>query len=149
MELIDKAAIVALLREKAKESRKNATIAHDNNNLPVAAVWSGKENLCLELLGLLDTLEVKEVDLEEDVDRILEECDWNFDKIDFCEFAKHFFELGIAVSNKAKKEETPNKELADEIIALSKRYPEVSFAKLSRIAVRIAKWQKEQDEKGE
>lgn len=64
MELIDKAAIVALLREKAKESRKNATIAHDNNNIPVAAVWSGKENLCRELLELLDTLEVKEVDLE-------------------------------------------------------------------------------------
>ena len=45
--------------------------------------------------------------------------------------------------------ETPNKELADEIYAISKRYPEVSFAKLSRIAVRIAKWQKEQDKKGE
>lgn len=44
------------------------------------------------------------------------------------------------------KEETPSKELADEIDALSKRYPEVSFAKLSRIAVRVAKWQKEQDE---
>lgn len=47
------------------------------------------------------------------------------------------------------KEETPSKELADEIDALSKRYPEISFAKLSRIAVRIAKWQKEQDKKGE
>jgi hypothetical protein len=45
--------------------------------------------------------------------------------------------------------EIPSKELADEIDALSKRYPEVSFAKLSRIAVRIAKWQKEQDKKGE
>lgn len=58
--------------------------------------------------------------------------------------AKHFFELEL----KAKKEQMP-RELADEIDALSKRYPEISFAKLSRIAVRIAKWQKEQDKKGE
>ena len=41
--------------------------------------------------------------------------------------------------------EIPSKELADEIDVLSKRYPEISFAKLSRIAVRIARWQKEQD----
>lgn len=46
-----------------------------------------------------------------------------------------------------RQEVVPSKELADEIDALSKRYPEVSFAKLSRIAVRIAKWQKEQDKK--
>ena len=52
----------------------------------------------------IDTLEVKEVDLDKEI---------------------------------------PSKELADEIDALSKRYPEISFAKLSRIAVRIARWQKD------
>ena len=35
-------------------------------------------------------------------------------------------------------------ELAMEIESLSKRYPEVSYAKLSRIAVHIAKWQRKQ-----
>ncbi len=45
-----------------------------------------------------------------------------------------------------RQEAVPSKELADEIDVLSKRYPEISFAKLSRIAVRIAKWQKGQDE---
>ena len=37
--------------------------------------------------------------------------------------------------------------LETEINRLSKRFPEVSFAKLSRIAVHVAKWQKEKDKK--
>ena len=59
----------------------------------------GTVGTCNKLLSFLDTLEVKEADLEKDVDRILEEYDWNYDKIDFYNFAKHFFELGL----KAKK----------------------------------------------
>ena len=42
------------------------------------------------------------------------------------------------------QEETASEELEAEINYLSKRYPEVSFAKLSRIAVHVANWQKEQ-----
>ena len=37
----------------------------------------------------------KGVDLKEDVDRILYENDWDYDEIDFYEFAKYFFELGL------------------------------------------------------
>ena len=44
----------------------------------------------------------------------------------------------------AQKEEPVSEELGDYINELSKQFPEVSFAKLSRIAVRVAKWQKEQ-----
>ena len=36
--------------------------------------------------------------------------------------------------------------LGEYINKLSKQFPEVSFAKLSRIAVRVAKWQKQQDQ---
>ena len=36
--------------------------------------------------------------------------------------------------------------MEDYINELSKQFPEVSFAKLSRIAVRVAKWQKDQDQ---
>ena len=43
-------------------------------------------------------------------------------------------------------EETVSEELGEYINKLSKQFPEVSFAKLSRIAVRVAKWQKEQDQ---
>lgn len=42
------------------------------------------------------------------------------------------------------KEEPVSGDLGDYINELSKQFPEVSFAKLSRIAVRVAKWQKEQ-----
>lgn len=41
-------------------------------------------------------------------------------------------------------EEPVSKDLENEIAFLSERYPEVSFAKLSRIAVYIANWQKQQ-----
>lgn len=43
-----------------------------------------------------------------------------------------------------KQEEPVSKDLGEYINELSKQFPEVSFAKLSRIAVRVAKWQKEQ-----
>ena len=50
----------------------------------------------------IDTLEIKEVDLEDDVDKILEANNWNFDKIDFYQFAKHFFELGLKAQKRSK-----------------------------------------------
>ena len=42
------------------------------------------------------------------------------------------------------QEEPVSEDLGLYINELSKQFPEVSFAKLSRIAVRVAKWQKEQ-----
>ena len=45
------------------------------------------------------------------------------------------------------KEEPVSEDLGEYINELSKQFPDVSFAKLSRIAVRVAKWQKEQFEK--
>lgn len=41
------------------------------------------------------------------------------------------------------KDESTTEDLGEYISELSKQFPEVSFAKLSRIAVRVAKWQKE------
>ena len=43
-----------------------------------------------------------------------------------------------------EKEEPISENLSEYINELSKQFPEVSFAKLSRIAVRVAKWQKQQ-----
>ena len=76
-----------------------------------------------DLLSFLDSLEVREVDLEKEIDNFYgmyrkngitfsiednQEClDWkvdcnpNFEKA----FAKHFFELGMQVSNKTQKGE--------------------------------------------
>lgn len=46
-----------------------------------------------------------------------------------------------------EKDESTTEDLGEYINELSKQFPEVSFAKLSRIAVRVANWQKEQFEK--
>lgn len=54
--------------------------------------------------------------------------------------------LQTKVGQKTKDEST-NEDLGDYINELSKQFPEVSFGKLSRIAVRVSKWQQNQDVK--
>ena len=44
-------------------------------------------------------------------------------------------------------EEPVSEDLGEYIDKLSKQFPEVSFAKLSRVAVRVAKWQKQKDDR--
>jgi hypothetical protein len=44
------------------------------------------------------------------------------------------------------KEEPVSEDLGEYINELSKQFPEVSFAKLSRIAIRVVKWQKAKDQ---
>ena len=83
-QLIDKSALVAEIEKRRKEWRYGSS---------TEAKFKREE--CDDILSFLDTLEVKEVDLEKDVDRILEENDWDYDEIDFYKFAKHFFELGL------------------------------------------------------
>lgn len=53
--------------------------------------------------GFLDNFGIKEVDLEDEVDNILESYDWNKNKIDLGEFAKHFFELGLKLQKGENK----------------------------------------------
>ena len=51
----------------------------------------------------LNTLEVKEVDLEEEIDRVWDNTSDNFSEDGWKEFediAKHFFELGLKVAQK-------------------------------------------------
>jgi len=61
------------------------------------------------------------------------------------------FAFYIGFKNGAKwqkaKDESTTEDLGEYINELSKQFPEVSFAKLSRIAVRVAKWQKQQIKK--
>lgn len=86
------------------------------------AYRDGNNGALYELKNKLDTLEVKEVDFEKEIDKFYgmyrkdgqtfslednQEClDWKVDcNPDFeIAFAKHFFELGMAVSNKAQKD---------------------------------------------
>lgn len=64
MELIDKDAVVAEIERRCKKSRDNANTAKLNNNHSVTCIWTGHEKECHELMSFINTLEVKEVDLE-------------------------------------------------------------------------------------
>lgn len=60
---------------------------------------------------------------------------------------KHSSYLEILNFIDSLQEEPVSEDLGEYINELSKQFPDVSFAKLSRIAVRVAKWQKEQIKK--
>ena len=81
---IDKSAVVAEIERRRKSNSKNKL------NLPAAF----EDNY---LLSFLDTLEVKEVDLNKEIELVkgdYEQVDvaWNND---FDYIAKHFYELGL------------------------------------------------------
>lgn len=62
-------------------------------------------------------------------------------------YSLHDFAQRLYNIAKEELKEPVSDDLGEYINELSKQFPEVSFAKLSRIAVRVAKWQKEQFEK--
>ena len=101
----------------------------------------------------------KDKDVEKEIEEFFK--DWSFDEeLDIMCKPNHYsatFEDIKDISRhfahwQKKQDETRVLSAADEnglekeIEYLSKRFPEVSFAKLSRICVHIAKWQKERDE---
>lgn len=90
---IDKAAVVAEI-ERMLEAITNDS-EQDVRDRDLGAIYSAQLLVLRNLAKYLDTLETKEVNLEEKVDKKLEEYDWEFNKIDFYEFAQHFFELGL------------------------------------------------------
>ena len=69
------------------------------------AYRDGNNGALYALKGKLDTLEVKEVDLEKEISLQWSKfCLSDKDKDSFVKAARHFFELSTAVSNKAQKE---------------------------------------------
>ena len=104
-----------------------------------------KEEAYNEMLAILDTMQEEPVseELEEAADNALSNV-LNTHEIVNVRSCLDMFRFG-AKWQKAKDEST-TEDLGEYINKLSKQFPEVSFAKLSRIAVRVAKWQKEQIE---
>lgn len=80
LQYIDKAALIAEIERKIKEIDEIGT-------------YLSPKGVLTNLLCHLDTLEVKEVDLEKEFDKCCENYIFN----DECELytAKHFFELGL------------------------------------------------------
>ena len=113
MKLIDKAALVAEIEKCYNECLKRAKITDYD-------YWSSKADAYHNVLVILgDTLEVKEVDLETQIEDYInshftEGCDGgmisDWYKVlggvhykDLVEIAKHFFELGIKVAQKGEE----------------------------------------------
>ena len=64
----------------------------------------------------------------------------------YCKEAESDYNLLCSIEKilDSLQEEPVSEDLGEYISELSKQFPDVSFAKLSRIAVRVAKWQKQQ-----
>ncbi len=89
MKLLDKSAIVAEINRVL-------------NSYDLNEITSGRYAL-VSLRDFIDTLEVKEVDFEKEWKEFLKDGD-----VGFKEIARHFFELGMQISNKAQKREDNN-----------------------------------------
>ena len=101
--LIDKDALVAEIERRIKS-------LHQVNSPREQAVLYE----CKDILSFIDTLEVKDVDLEKEIkeEYLKRRCYGGRDNMlvilnepQFNKIAKHFFELGMQVSNKAQKGE--------------------------------------------
>jgi len=95
MKLIDKDALVAEIEKLKGQLLRGACSSQ------ISMQTRCKEESYDEVLSFLDTLEVKEVDLDKEIDRVWDDTSDKFFEGCWEEFeniAKHFFELGMAVS---------------------------------------------------
>ena len=107
MKLIDKSALVAEIEKRLNyrvESLKainNGTFwdkdqSEDEFNKSLTrCAFNAAKNELFELKCFLDTLEVKEVDLEKEYENYMEQYNGVWVDTDYIKFAKHFYELGL------------------------------------------------------
>ena len=105
MKLIDKSALVAEI-----EKQKQLIFPKNTGEMKVADVPKPLEQGWLNALSwmkkTIDTLEVKEVDLDAELEHYKTDQNIKYEEdINMFEFAKHFFELGLSVNSKAQKGE--------------------------------------------
>ena len=119
--------------DNVRESTRHMTLQEEDFN-------RGKHSSYLEILNFIDSLQEEPV--YTDFTKALAECIHQaqgsvFDPMVHAELCENEL-VKLAISK-----EPVSEDLEDYINEISKQFPEVSFAKLSRIAVRVAKWQKE------
>ena len=107
VQYIDKSALVAEIEKLISNGKFKCQQSQENNHQVSYISWSEHIATCGKILSVLDTLEVKEVNLGKELDsyfakfRGLEKYNWNWriDSINLhaqgiYDFAKYFFELG-------------------------------------------------------
>ena len=135
MKLIDIDALVAEIERRKEEYEED----YRKYGSPYDSVLREEmENI----LSFLNTLEVKEVDLKEEVERFAKECGYkSAATIDF-QFARHFFALGLSASNPIT---AADRGMAEEIIINLKRVEQDYRINLTK----EIEWLRNQVKKGE
>ena len=93
---IPKAAVVAEIERRIKQfvNEINTLLKNSDNTKELRS----RIIMCKEVLSFINTLEVKEVDLEKEIEKCLKRHSMlAVGKKDFTDIAKHFFELGLKV----------------------------------------------------
>lgn len=132
---IKKTAVVAEIEKKKKYAQ---TLGDNAINSSMQQFYDGMKQGCVDILSSIDTLDVKEVDLEKEYR--------NFIKSDngrsMLETAKHFFELGFSVNNPVT---AADRGTAEEIIINLKRVEQDYRIDLTK----EIEWARNQVKKGE
>ena len=70
MELIDKSALVVEIEKLISNAQVKLQESQENNDQVSYIAWAEHIASCIKILSLLDTLEVEEVDLEKEEDKL-------------------------------------------------------------------------------
>ena len=96
MKLIDKDALVAEIEKRMEERDNSRDEAIWNNELWPETEYSYRSKEDESIIDFIDTLEVKEVDLDKEIEKCLKQYHMiAVGKEEFEPIAKHFFELGL------------------------------------------------------
>ena len=152
---------VQKIREEVERLRNLHQIKyqHLDTNDNMCLVECGKRNLCNELLSFIDSLQEEPVSIWHDASEkperenlLIETNDGriihrqsinNYGMVKKWAYTSDLLNLDNSCNFDKNSQDLVSDDLSAEICHLSKRYPEVSFVKLSRIAAHIAKWQKD------
>ena len=120
---IDKDALIAQIERYIKQYK--GVISSTEERPLIQSNFKGRITGYADILSFLDTLEVKEVDLEKEIDVWYQKAPKEFEKVfyeDIEECAKHFFELGL----KAQKGEQNMKNITVSMIDIENALNEVA-----------------------
>ena len=153
---IDKSALVAEIEEIIADETESIKSFEHGKNVSEVQRSNARMGILIHIRSLLDTLEVKEVDLEKEINKYISD---NFfgsetmgffavrtkeepDDQDIALCAKHFFELGLSVNNPVT---AADRGTAEEIIINLKRVEQDYRIDLTK----EMEWVRNQAKKGE
>ena len=127
---------IDLIKAEVEKIAKSINLFAPDEDGKNSSYEEGRLVVALQILQIIDSMQQESVSNPIDFEKELYKA---FGQVkDFTlgmRIAKWFYDMG------KNSQEPVGEDLGEYINELSKQFPEVSFAKLSRIAVRVAKWQ--------